>query len=103
MLGSIEGYFFFTFLYHIKLYSCTDLICRMVFDEPIKISLQKNFQFEKLSRTIQQCNDISTLRQISKELLKLNKQQTGVISWLSMRALNSEGNKLSHSQLLTDL
>ena len=66
----------------------------MVFDGPIKLSLQKKFQFEKLSRTIQECNDISILRQISKELLKLTKQQAAVINWLALRSVSSEDTKL---------
>lgn len=45
--------------------------------------MQIKFQTEKLSRTIKDCDDINTVKQIAMELLKLNEQKIAVIEWLN--------------------
>tara|TARA_Y100001968_G_scaffold41529_1_gene31632 strand:- start:89 stop:319 length:231 start_codon:yes stop_codon:yes gene_type:complete len=53
------------------------------YQDLIETSLQIKFQTEKLSRTIKDCDDINTVKQIAMELLKLNEQKIAVIEWLN--------------------
>ncbi len=55
----------------------------MSYQDLIETSLQIKFQTEKLSRTIKDCDDINTVKQIAMELLKLNEQKIAVIEWLN--------------------
>ena len=58
--------------------------------EPIKTTLQQEFQAEKLTRIIQECDDLSLLKQIAIELLNLNKQKTAIAQWTAKKALQAE-------------
>ncbi len=63
--------------------------------QPIKSSLQIQFQSEKLLRVIKQCTDIEVLRQIASELVKLNEKKTAIADWATKRALDSEKMRIS--------
>ena len=62
----------------------------MSIDDPIDVSLQLQFQTEKLRRKIQDCQDIKLLKEIAIELLELNKKKTAIIQWSSKRAFKAE-------------
>ncbi len=62
----------------------------MSLQEKIQPTLQQKLYFEQLSRIIKQCNDVSTLREIALELLKLNKSKTAVVNWATKRAFEAD-------------
>ncbi len=59
-------------------------------EDPIQPSLQLKFHTEKLSRTIQECNDINTLREIALHLLDLNQKKTAIAQWATRQAAKAE-------------
>ncbi len=62
----------------------------MNIEDPIEPSIQLQFETEKLSRTIKECKDIHTLREIAKELLKLHQTKSAVAEWATRRAAEAE-------------
>lgn len=62
----------------------------VAFDDRVESSLQLQFQTEKLSRTIQECSDIETLRAIAIELLKLHEKQSAMAQWATKRGIEAE-------------
>ncbi len=59
-------------------------------NEPIEPTLQSKFETEKISRLIQDCQDIDILRAIAMELLKLNQQKSAIANWATRRAAHAE-------------
>ncbi len=59
-------------------------------DDPIEVSVQLQFQTEKLSRTIEDCQDIDILRGIAMELLKLHQKKSAIAQWAAKRAAQAE-------------
>ncbi len=78
----------------------------MPIDDPIEPSLQSMFEVEKLSRMIQECNDINSLRDISMELLSLYQKKSAIAYWATRRAAEAEERELrvksSHIKGLDD-
>ena len=62
----------------------------MSIDEPIKPSLQLRLETEKLTRTIQDCEDIALLRAIAMELLELHQKKSAMAAWATRRAAEAE-------------
>ncbi len=62
----------------------------MSIKDPIEPSLHSKFEAEKLSRVIQDCNDIDILRGIAFELLKISQQKAAMATWATSRALEAE-------------
>ncbi len=62
----------------------------MPIQDPITPSLQVQFQTEKLSRTIQECDDIYLLRAIALELLQLHEKKSAIAQWATRRAAEAE-------------
>lgn len=48
------------------------------------------FQSEKLRRTIQECQDIKTLRGIAMELLKLHEKKSAIADWATKKGVDAE-------------
>ena len=69
----------------------------MSIEDPIKPSLPLQFQTEKLGRTIQNCNDISILRDIAMELLQLHLKKSAIAQWATKRAIEAEKNSSFHN------
>ncbi|AAP99115.1 MULTISPECIES: hypothetical protein [Prochlorococcus] len=67
-------------------------------NESIELSLQYQFQAEKLRRTIQECNDIDLLKRISIQLLELNKKKTSIAQIASKMAFEAEQRNLNDSK-----
>ena len=65
----------------------------MPIQEPIELTLQQKFQIEKLTRIINDCDDIETLRAIAMELVELNKKKTVIVNWSTRRAWAAEQTK----------
>ncbi len=74
----------------------------MSIDEPIEPTLQLKFQTEKYTRTIQECNDINTLREIAMELLKLHQKKSAIAYWATKRAAEAEIRDISQNNRLND-
>ncbi len=64
-------------------------------DDPIKPSLQSQFHTESLGRTIQECNDIETLREIAMQLLELNSKKSAMANWAVKRAAEAEKREIN--------
>ncbi len=62
----------------------------MSIQDPFEQKLESKFQNEQLKRTIEECEDLFTLKQIALELLKLNQTKTAVANWVTKRAFESE-------------
>ena len=71
----------------------------MSFQDPIEPSLQLRFQTERLSRTIEECSDIETLREIAMELLKLHQNKSAVAQWATKRAAEAEVRAIENKTL----
>ncbi len=56
----------------------------------LKLTLQQKFYAEKLSRAINDCQDIEVLREIAVELLKLNQKKTAIANLSTKIALGKE-------------
>ena len=74
----------------------------MPIDEPIEPTLQLKFETEKYIRTIQECNDISTLREIALEILKLYQKKSAIAYWATKRAAEAEIRDLSQKNIFSD-
>ena len=72
------------------------------FQDSIEPTLQIKFQTEKLSRTIQKCDDISLLKEIALELLKLNQQKSAIAHWTTLKALESQTSKINMQDFLKE-
>ena len=59
-------------------------------EKPIEPSAEIQFQTEKLTRTIQECNDIETLREIAIELLQLHEKKSAIAQWATIRGAEAE-------------
>ncbi len=59
-------------------------------EDSISIGLESKFEVETFSRTIQECNDIQTLRDIAIELLKMHQQKTAIAKWATKKAAEAE-------------
>ncbi len=59
-------------------------------EDSISIGLESKFEVETFSRTIQECNDIQTLRDIAIELFKMNQQKTAIAKWATKKAAEAE-------------
>ena len=66
----------------------------------MKPSLQIQFQTEKLSRSIQECEDIEILRAIAIELLQLHQKKSAIAQWATERAAEAENRLTSQHSLL---
>ncbi len=62
----------------------------MSLEDPIRPSIQLQFQTEKLRRTIYECKDIEVLRDIAIELLKLHQKKSAIAEWATKRAADAE-------------
>ncbi len=62
----------------------------MSIQEPIQPSIQLQLYTEKLNRTIEDCQDIETIRQIAKELLNLHQKKSAIAQWATRRAVEAE-------------
>ncbi len=62
----------------------------MPLNEPIKPTINSQFEKEKLSRTIQECNDINTLKGIAINLLELHQKKSAIAIWATKRAAEAE-------------
>ncbi len=71
----------------------------MHFEEPIEITLHQKFRREKLRRFINECDDISVLKEIAFELLTLNQQKTTIAEWSTRIALQNDQIKLKRKNL----
>ena len=74
----------------------------MEFKDSIEPSLQIKLQTEKLSRTIKECDDISVLKQIALELLKLNQQKAAIAHWATKRALEAQTSKMDTEHIFNE-
>tara|TARA_B100000700_G_scaffold86508_1_gene97372 strand:+ start:311 stop:526 length:216 start_codon:yes stop_codon:yes gene_type:complete len=66
----------------------------LALEDPIESSLEIKFYSEKLSRTIQECNDIDLLREIATQLLLLNMKKTAIADWATKRAAEADYSKI---------
>ncbi len=57
--------------------------------DSIRPTLEESFKAEKLTRAIQDCDDIDDLREMAFNLLELLKKKTAVLNWVSKRALDA--------------
>tara|TARA_Y100001970_G_C13971578_1_gene718479 strand:- start:266 stop:496 length:231 start_codon:yes stop_codon:yes gene_type:complete len=71
-------------------------------DDPIELSLHSKFASEKVRRTIKECSDLETLRQIAEQLLDLHDKKSAIAIWASRRAAEAERTSLRHSANLSD-
>ncbi len=62
----------------------------MSLEKPIKPSPEIQFQTEKLSRTIQECSNIETLRNIAMELLRLHEKKSAIAHWATIKGAEAE-------------
>ena len=62
----------------------------MSLHEPIKPTINSEFEKEKLTRIIQECNDIKTLKGIAIELLELHHKKSAIVIWATKRAAEAE-------------
>ena len=67
----------------------------MFFQKSIELTLQQKFQIEKITRTINDCDDIETLRAIAIELVELNQKKTAIANFSTRLAWQAEHGKLS--------
>ena len=74
----------------------------MLNDDPIELSLHSKFASEKLRRTIQECSDLETLRQIAEQLLDLHDKKSAIAIWASRRAAEAEKTSLRRGSNPTD-
>ncbi len=65
--------------------------------DPLTPSLQVQFQTEKLSRKIQECDDIYVLRAIALELLQLYEKKSAIAQWETRRAAEAENKAINTS------
>jgi len=59
-------------------------------EDSIQPTLEDSFQAERLSRSIQECEDIDALREMAMNLLELLKKKTALVNWVTKRALEAE-------------
>lgn len=62
----------------------------MSLEKPIEPSTVTQFQTEKLRRTIQECQDIKTLRGIAMELLQLHEKKSAIAEWATKKGVDAE-------------
>ncbi len=58
--------------------------------EPIEPTLELKFESERITRLIEECNDINTLRQIAIELVNLHQKKSAIALWATKRAAEAE-------------
>ncbi len=68
----------------------------------IEPSLQLKFETEKLGRTIQECNDLSTLKAIAMELLELHQKKSAIAKWATRMAAEAEERTLNAKKSFQD-
>ena len=67
----------------------------MTKENPIEATLHLQFQEEKLSRIIKECQDISVLKAIALELLKLQQKKTTISQLAERMAAEAEAQSSS--------
>ena len=62
----------------------------MSVEKPIEPSTVMQFQTEKLRRTIQECQDLDTLRGIAMQLLRLHEKKSAIAEWATKKGVDAE-------------
>ena len=73
----------------------------MTFKEPIEPSVHIMLQKERLSRSINQCTDLETLKGIAIALLDLHQKKSAIANWATNRALEAEERAMEAERALT--
>ncbi len=66
----------------------------------IQIKLHQEFQAEKLTRTINECDDINVLKEIAIELIDLNQKNIAIAQWTLKKAIKAEESILLRKNIL---
>ena len=62
--------------------------------DPVERGLEQSFEAEKLSRFIDECQDIDALRETAQALVQQLQQVKAASAWMATRASESENAKL---------
>tara|TARA_B100000131_G_scaffold316260_2_gene356052 strand:- start:1636 stop:1863 length:228 start_codon:yes stop_codon:yes gene_type:complete len=68
----------------------------------IQIKLHQEFQAEKLTRTINECDDINVLKEIAIELIDLNQKNIAIAQWTLKKAIKAEESILLRKNILAN-